>query len=79
MSFEVDQMIDRRRLKRRLAFWRILGVVGLVAVAVALAGRYVPWTGRDYVAYLAIEGIILDDGDRDGTIEAIADDAGAKA
>lgn len=79
MSLDIDQMIDRRRLKRRLALWRILGIAALVAIAVVLAGRYAPWVGRDYVAYLAVEGIILDDRDRDDTLTAIAGDEAARA
>jgi protease IV len=79
MSLEVDQLIDRRRLKRRLALWRIVGIVGIVAVTVVLTARFAPWTGRDYVAYLDVEGIILADRDRDDVLAVIADDEAAKA
>ncbi len=30
MSLEVDLLLDRRRLKRRLIFWRVLTVLALV-------------------------------------------------
>ena len=35
MPLDADHVIDRRRLKRRLAFWRVLGVVAVVAAVVA--------------------------------------------
>ena len=79
MSFEADQLIDRRRLKRRLAYWRLFGVLAAVALVVAAAGQIVPWTTGNYVALLNVEGIILDDRARDATIQAVAEDDGAKA
>jgi protease-4 len=37
MSLETDLLLDRQRLKRRLAFWRILAVLAICgALAVAL-------------------------------------------
>lgn len=79
MSFEADRLIDRHRLKRRLAFWRIVGIVAVVALVVALVGRLSPWSTGDYVAYLTIEGIILDDRTRAEALDGIANDDGAKA
>ena len=39
MSLETDLLLDRRRLKRRLVFWRVFSVVALVAaVIVGLRG-----------------------------------------
>ena len=40
MSLETDLLLDRRRLKRRLWFWRSFAVLAvLVAVVVALRGE----------------------------------------
>jgi protease-4 len=37
MALEADLLIDRRRLKRHLNFWRVLAVVALVCVALVAA------------------------------------------
>ena len=79
MSLEADQLIDRRRLKRRLAYWRVFGVVAALVLVVAAVGRISPWMGRDYVALLNIEGVILDDRARDATLRAIAENDAARA
>ena len=39
MTLEADLLIDRRRLKRRLALWRGLAVLLLLAGALAWAAR----------------------------------------
>ena len=39
MSLDADYVVERRRLKRQLTFWRVLGVVALVAAVAAAAGR----------------------------------------
>ncbi len=79
MSFEADQLIDRRRLKRRLAFWRVVGVLGVVVAVAVAAGRLAPWSTGDYVAHLTVEGIILDDLARNDALQAVAEDDSARA
>ncbi len=75
MSLDPDYVVERRRLKRRLTFWRVLGIVAAVAAVVAAAGRFDLIAHRDHVARIAIDGLILDDEARD---EALADVAGNK-
>ena len=79
MSFEADQLIDRRRLKRRLAFWRVVGVLGVVVAVAVAAGRLAPWSTGDYVARLTVEGIILNDLARNDALRMIAEDDSARA
>jgi protease-4 len=78
MPLQADHLVDRRRLKRRLAAWRLVTVAAIVAVVV-LALERVGVLGRDYVARLDIEGIITEDFQRDEALAAIADDSRAKA
>lgn len=61
MSLETDLLLDRRRLKRRLLFWRGLAVLAVVA-AVLVGTRFGRGGdgGGDHVARLTISGIILD-------------------
>lgn len=60
MALEADAMIDRRRLKRRLAFWRILAVVALVLAAIVAVpgGRHIG--GGANIARYSITGLIGD-------------------
>ena len=75
MSLDPDYVVERRQLKRRLTFWRVVGIIAIVAAVVAAAGRFDLIAHRDHVARIAIEGLILDDKARD---EALAEVAGDK-
>ena len=79
MTLDADQIIERRRLKRRLTFWRVLGVVALVAVVVVGAGRFDLVGDDDHVARFVITGIILDDQAQQDALDGIADNDKAKA
>lgn len=65
MTTRTDDIIDRRRLRRKLTFWR---VAALLVLAVAIAGT-AAWfhgdmegaTARDQVARIRIEGTITED------------------
>ena len=79
MSLDADYVVERRRLKRRLTFWRVLGVVALVAAVVAAAGRFDLRRQQDHVAQIAIGGLILDEPARDEALKEVADDDKVKA
>lgn len=69
MSLEVDSIIYRRRLRRRLLLWQAIGLAALALLVIVGFGKSSGLLG-DRVARLAVESIIVDDPDRD---EAIAD------
>lgn len=75
MALDVDQVVERRALRRKLTFWRVLGVLAVVAALVAgvlaLGGDEVS-RSSPHVARLAIGGIIRNDRDRVELIERIA-------
>jgi len=79
MSLDADRLIDRRRLKRRLTFWRLAALVAVVAFVAAAAGRFVEDLSGGYVARLAVEGIIVDDAARTAVLKSVARDRRAKA
>nr|WP_314073581.1 signal peptide peptidase SppA [uncultured Roseococcus sp.] len=62
MTLESDLLLDRRRLKRQLGFWRGALVLGVVVLGGLWLGRGLPDAlAGDHVARLPIEGTITDD------------------
>jgi protease-4 len=69
-------LADRRRLRRKLGFWRILAVVAAIAVVAALALNLDgPDTRSDHIARIDISGVISDDED---LLELIGDAAASE-
>lgn len=79
MSIDADWLVDRRRLKRRLTWWRIAAVLGAVVAVIAAVGRFDVFEAPAHVARIDVSGIILDDGERDQALAAVAADPSAKA
>jgi protease-4 len=69
---DTDLLIDRWRLKRRLAIWQLLTVVVLVALIAALARPALPPTG-EHVGLLWVDGVILGDPVRERAIYDLVD------
>ncbi len=63
MSLAADEIIERRRMRRKITFWRVAAFLMLVAAIVALAGLGGLFEGRmrDHVARVQIDGFISDD------------------
>lgn len=73
MSLDSDSLLDRRRLKRRLVVWRVVAIVAVVAlVGVILSELFPP--GERHVARLNVDGIIVEDRDREEALDKIAKD-----
>jgi protease IV len=79
MALDSDHVLDRRRLKRHLTFWRVGAIVLLVALIVAVVGRLQGWTDGGYIARFTVARLIVDDPDRDKALAIIAEDDDAKA
>jgi protease-4 len=79
MGLEADLLLDRRRLKRRLVFWRALAVLGICAALGLGLWRGAGPDGGAHVARLSVSGIILDDRKLDRKIAKLADDPSVKA
>jgi protease-4 len=81
MSLDADSLVDRRRMRRKLTFWRVLTVVvvilAIVAVAAALNGRS-GLTGG-YIARVTIAGLIRDDQERVQQLERLGRSSSARA
>lgn len=78
MPLDTDAILDRRALRRRLAFWRVgaLALVGLVIVVAALSfgagGRGKAGIRGPHIAKVEISGVILDDEKRSKLLADLA-------
>lgn len=76
MSFESDVIVDRRRIRRKLTFWRVLAaavaIIAVVSVALIAspAGRGTLTTSGT-IARISIEGLIRSDKDRVEALERL--------
>lgn len=81
MAGTAEDLIDRRRLRGKLRFWRVAAIV-VVAIAV-LAVPLVGWQGtilpREQIARVSIEGMILQDEDLLDLLEELKEDDAVKA
>ena len=75
MSFDADAIVDRRRMRRKLTFWRVsaimvvlLAVVG-AAIALVPGSRLMPASA--YVARIKIQGLIRNNQDRVTALERL--------
>ena len=74
-SLSSDQLVDRRRLQRRLSFWRVIAFVAVAIAIIALGWRLTASRGvasafLPHIARLSIGGLIV--GDKE-TIKLIDD------
>jgi protease-4 len=67
MAYRADDLIDRRRLRRKLTFWRIaalaIAALAIVAASAWLYGDEFGGTAIDHIAKIEIEGTITEDQD----------------
>ena len=68
MSLDADSLIDRRRMRRKLTFWRVafflvlaIAVIGGILYAAGLGG---PSKRSPHIARIAIDGVILENRDQ---------------
>ncbi len=76
MTAEIDTVLDRRRLRRRLSVWRALAVAGIVAALFAFfAGgdQLSDAFGGKQIARVAIEGTIFESRDQLELLKKIGD------
>jgi protease IV len=83
MSLDADLIVDRRRMRRKLTFWRFVafGLIILAIVGVATLGsRRFGLTGvSPYIARVTISGLIRDDRDRVEALERLGKSKMARA
>jgi protease-4 len=83
MSLDADLIVDRRRMRRKLTFWRVVAV-GVIVLALAglvmASSNRMGLTGvRPYIARVTIEGLIRGDRDRVEALDRLAKSTLARA
>jgi protease-4 len=78
MSLETDLLLDRRRLKRRLVFWRVLSVIAVVA-AVLTGLRTSGLALGAHIARMSVDGLITENRKLTEAINGLATDDTVKA
>jgi protease-4 len=75
MSLESDVIVDRRRLRRKLSFWRVasalIAIVAVVAVGVYATPSGRKLTGASAIERVNIEGLIRSDQNRVEALERL--------
>jgi protease-4 len=75
MSLDADVIVDRRRMRRKLTFWRVAALLIAVAAVAAAAVALTPgsWLlpGGDYIARIRIQGLIRDNQNRVEALERL--------
>jgi protease-4 len=83
MSLDSDFIVDRRRLRRKLTFWRVLAVLIAIVGIGAVAARFGPRAasfgglaaaagGGSYIARVKIQGLIRNDEERTESLDRLA-------
>jgi protease-4 len=83
MSLDADQIVDRRRMRRKLTFWRVIAigviVLAVAGVAVLQSNRMGLFGVRPYIARVTITGLIRGDRDRVQALDRLARSSLARA
>ena len=65
MANRADEIVDRRRLRRKLTFWRVAAILiaatAIVVAALRLDGGLYSATQRDHIAQIRVEGTVTED------------------
>jgi len=78
MSLEADTIVDRRRVRRKLTFWRVVAVLLAIAAVGVVAARFGDRAGgfidraSGSIARVKIQGIIRGDQDRTEALDRLA-------
>jgi protease-4 len=82
MSLDSDVIVDRRRIRRKLTFWRVVAALLAIAAVVIIGTIATPggrgaFSATGSIARVTIEGLIRSDQDRVEALERLADSKAA--
>ena len=76
MPLDPDAIVDRRRMRRKLTFWRVGAVAIAIIAIVGFAWRSLPSGGLspsgDYIARIKVQGLIRNNQERVEALERLA-------
>jgi protease IV len=74
MALDADSIVDRRRMRRKLTFWRVLAVVVIIVAIVGVGAAVSSRAGLAgaYIARVTIQGLIRDDEERVQQLDRLA-------
>ena len=76
---ELDAIVDRKQLKKKLLIWRISAILATVTLVIFLIGNFDSIKNSDHIAVLKISDIIVDDPNRSKALIKVANDNLIKA
>jgi protease-4 len=83
MSAPTDYLLDRRRLRRKLSWWRLIAIAAATLAAVVIVARLSGADSTDkltpHIARLSLQGLIIGDKDTLDLIKKIGESSQAKA
>ncbi len=83
MALEADLIVDRRRMRRKLTFWRVIAVfvivLGIAGAAAMVSNRVGFYGVRPYIARVTISGLIRGDQERARQLDRLARSSIARA
>jgi len=83
MSLDSDHIVDRRRMRRKLTFWRavavLVSIAGIAVLAYALAPRATGLASSNYIARIKIQGLIRGNQERVEALDRLGRATNAKA
>jgi protease-4 len=78
-GLEADLLLDRRRLKRRLFFWRVAAVLFAIAAVAVAGGGKLPIADGQHIERLSVTGIITQNRKLIEAVDALGKDASVAA
>jgi protease IV len=85
MSLDTDHIVDRRRMRRKLTFWRVLAVLIAIVAVIGVASVFrgssagLVQTISPQISRVTIRGIIRGDEDRLKALESLANSRATRA
>jgi protease IV len=82
MSLDADLILDRRRMRRKLTFWRVAAIVLIVLLIAGVAaaiGNRGGFASGPYIARVTVTGLIRDDEERVRQLDRLAGASNARA
>jgi protease IV len=78
MSLDADQIVDRRRMRRKLTFWRVFAVLLAIVIVITISAALrtpgldvLAGAGADQIARITITGLITSDRERVAALDRL--------